>query len=304
MRVFLDTNIVLTGAFYSHGPAGKLDALKHSVKFFHSPHVLNECDFLIQNNAPSTEIRNIASKSVRFFLEKLGSQSVMDCLPPIDVSANDPDDDLILGSAIAANSDVICTYNIKDFPSNGPSIWTPLSIHRAVGESVLEHYIQPSLLSSRGTMLFFGSLNNKGSMGLIIESENGTKVLADDNGFIQLIGPNTTRHRTFKPLLGNEEFRLTLRYNLTDFEAAIWSKSSGTWEKDVLSTGSCSFAEKTSRVLFFARDHNFSGHVQCLSGLPRYVRDKQLVNALENYSLEAVAGSLDLKWFFQHCKVI
>ena len=136
-------------------------------------------------------------------------------------------------------------------------------------------------------------------MGTILDSQGHVTVFADDRGFIRLVGSGVKRCRLIKQLQGNMEFRLTLRYNTTDFEAALWTKASDTWLKEIMTTGSADFSVATRPILCFVPEHNFSGHIQCISGLPRYVRDKQMPAALDNYSLEAAAGSLDLKRFMK-----
>jgi predicted nucleic acid-binding protein len=199
MRIFLDTNVVLTGALNEKGPAGTLEKLVPSATFFHSPQVLAECDGLLLCNAQSDKIRKLAERKVRSFLDRLNSESVLDSLPPKGLSAVGRGDNLILGAAIAANADAICTYNIKDFPVDHPAIKTPLSVHRAIASPVLEQYIQHILLSSEGTILFFGRLHHPSSMGPILSSSNGNTVTADAQGFIHLSGPNVTRHKALKP---------------------------------------------------------------------------------------------------------
>lgn len=297
-RIFLDTNVILTGALYQYGFSGKLISFVEKVTFLHSPHVLKECNNLISRDAPTDKIKTMALTAIDSFLGRLQSTSVEDHELPNGLSANDPDDNLILGSAIAANADVLCTYNIKDFPDGELIINTPLSIHRTFSNPELEQYIQSINLSSQGTLLFFGRLHHPSSMGPILISSNGVTVTADENGFIHLSGANVKRHNALKPLRGNEEFRLSIRYKKTDFETALWTKTLTGWVKEVLTNGAASFSENTSPVLFFVPNHRFSGHIQCLSGIPRYVKDKQLHSALDNYSLEAIdGGSLNLKWF-------
>ena len=114
-------------------------------------------------------------------------------------------------------------------------------------------------------------------------------------GFIRLKGAGVKRCSAFKPLPRDTEFRLTIRYNCTDFEAALWTKGSSGWTKDIISNGAATFSSETKPLLCFVQNHRFTGHIQCLSGLPRFVRDKQMPAVLDNYSLEEVAGSLDLK---------
>lgn len=295
MRVFLDSNVVLTGAFNRQGPAGTLGALLGRVSFVYSPQILAECDYLIARDAPSTRVAQAAAHAVRSYLASLRALQVPDAFPPAGIAALDAGDHALLGAALASKSVALCTYNIKDFPPDHIKVGTPLTIHRSNSEPKLEHFIQLIELSSRGTLLFFGRLHHESSMGPILQSGDGVTVLADEKGFIRLTGSAVQRSRAVKPLPGGTEFRLTVRYNSADFEAALWAKDLGTWCKEVVATGAASFSQLTKPILCFVKDHQFSGHIQCISGLPRFVRDKQMPAALDNYSLEAAAGSLDLK---------
>jgi predicted nucleic acid-binding protein len=299
MRIFLDTNVVLTGALNSRGPARALAALIGRATFVFSPQVLAECDYLIRRDAATPLVAQVVQKTIRSFLEALGALQVPDVPPPQGVSALDDGDSMLLGAALSAQADTICTYNVKDFPASYINVRTPLAIHRSIAEPTLEQYIQPIVLSVHGTLLFFGRLHHESSMGTILESDGQVEVIADERGFIRLTGSSAKRCRSIKPLRGNNEFHLTLRYNGTDFEAALWNKDSGAWKKDVITTGVASFSEATRPILCFVPNHRFSGHIQCISGLPRFVRDKQMPAALDNYSLEASAGSLDLRRFLR-----
>lgn len=295
MRVFLDSNVVLTGAFNPQGPAATLGLLLGKVSFIYSDRVLDECLYLIQRDAPSSAVQQAGQQAVRSFLASLRALQVPDASPPPGILALDEGDQLILGAALASKSDVLCSYNIKDFPPEHIIVGTPLTIHRSNPGPRLKQFIQPIDLSSEGTLLFFGSLHHESSMGPILKSENGVTVLADERGFIQLIGVTVKRIRTLKPLPDATEFRLVVRYKENDFEAALWRKESITWHKEVITSGAASFSQSTTPILCFVQKPKFSGHIQCISGLPRYVRDKHMPAALDNYSLEAVAGSLDLK---------
>lgn len=299
MRIFLDTNVVLTGALNPNGPAGTLAALFGRATFVFSPQVLAECDYLIERDAPTQLVAQVVQNATRSYLNVLGALQVPDVAPPQGITALDDGDSMLLGAALSAQADAICTYNVKDFPASYINVRTPLAIHRSIAEPRFEHYIQPVALSTHGTLLFFGRLHHESSMGTILDSEGRVSVVADERGFIRLTGCGVRRCHSIKPLRGNTEFRLTLRYNVADFEAALWVKDSGAWVKDVITTGAASFSETTRPILCFVPDHRFSGHIQCISGLPRFVREKQLPAALDNYSLEASAGSLDLKRFLK-----
>jgi len=298
MRVFLDSNVVLTGAFNSSGPAGTLYRLSRKADFLYSAYVLSECDHIVGRDAPGEEMAAFASKQVRDYLASLNSELVEDYAPPAKLKTLDPNDDPVLGAAYAARADVICSYNIKNFPASSITACTPLSVQRRIGDPTIDQYIQKIILASRGTLLFFGRIHHPSSMGPIITSANGTEVICDDRGRIVLNGPSVRNIDTLKSLRGNVEFHLTIRYNESAFEAAIWNRSNSNWTKKVLTRGSATFAEDTAPVLCFVPNHRFSGTIQCISGLARYVKDKDLPRALENFSLEAVAGSLDLKPFF------
>lgn len=299
MRIFLDTNVVLTGALNPNGPAGTLAALLGQATFIFSPQVLAECDYLIERDAPTRLVAQVVQNATRSYLNALGALQVPDVAPPQGITALDDGDNMLLGAALSAQANAICTYNVKDFPASYINVRTPFAIHRSIAEPKLEQYIQPVTLSAHGTLLFFGRLHHESSMGTILDSDGRVTVVADERGFIRLTGSGVRRSHSIKPLRGNTEFRLTLRYNVADFEAALWVKNSGTWVKDVITTGAASFSDATRPILCFVPDHRFSGHIQCISGLPRFVREKQLPAALDNYSLEASAGSLDLKRFLE-----
>ncbi len=299
MRIFLDTNIVLTGAFNPRGPAGCLVTIIDRVTFVYSPQVLQECDYLVERDAPTSTVAQWAKNATRSYLSDLRALQVPDNEPPQGIAALDPDDRMLLGAALSAKAEAICTYNVKDFPVKYINVSTPLAIHRSIANPILEHYIQPVVLSTNGTMLFFGRIHHESSMGKILDSGSDVAVVADERGFIRLTGRGVKRCGPIKALPSNTEIRLTLRYNLETFEAALWLKQSHIWKKDVITTGSASFSVSTRPILCFVPNHCFSGHIQCISGLPRFVREKQMPAALDNYSLEASAGSLDLKRFLK-----
>lgn len=297
LRVFLDTNVVLTGALYPNGPAGSLSRLSDTVSFLHSQYVLEECDHLLCRDAPS-ELVGCASTQIDEYLKELDSKLVSECPPPDGAATNDEKDDPILGAAMAAKADLICTYNLDDFAESPLECGTPLAVHRKAGDVSLENYIQPVVLSSRGTLFYFGAIHHKSSMGPIIRSSNGTTVTCDKEGYIVLCGEHVNRSDPLKALEGGRQLRLTLRYNESDFEAALWEKSGEYWEKEIISRGSAAFLDDTSPILCFVPNHSFNGTIQCISGVPYFSRDRQIRRALDNYSLEANFGSLNLREYF------
>src|SRR3546814_17842841 len=86
-------------------------------------------------------------------------------------------------------------------------------------------------------------------MGPIMESGGGVTVVADEKGFIKLTGTAVKRSSSLRPLPGDTELRLTIRYNSTDFEAALWEKGTNGWSKEIISTGAATFSGETKPVL-------------------------------------------------------
>ena len=300
MLIFLDANVILTGAFTQSGPAALLVSIKSNVRFCHSNYVLDECKKLIKSFSPTNMIYELVNLRVLEFLNALSSKCVPEHPLPIGIFCHDPYDDPLLGAAIACCADAICTYNVKDFPINTIPIKTPLLLLRLFSEPTINQCIQPVILSSKGTLLFCGRIKHVSSMGLILKSDNNISVMSDENGYIRLYGTEVRQYKTFNPLIADEEFKLSIRYNHDYFEAAVWKKTSTSWEKTILTIGVAKFSSKTFPILFFVPNHQFSGHIQCISGLPRFIRDSRLLVALENYSLEATTQSLDVRSFLKN----
>lgn len=295
MRIFLDSNVVLTGAFNPSGLAGKLNRLVGTGEFLYSQHVLNECTRALKRARPTKEQFEGLKQQIANYLDDVEAERVEDQNPPVGVSANHLGDDPILGASIAAKAEAICTYNLKDFPNKPIPPCTPLSVLRSIGHPEIDQYIQKVELSSQGTLLFFGTIHHPGSMGPILRSANGTLVNCDKDGRIVLVGKHVEGFESLKPLAGNKEFRLTIRYKKDTFEAESWEKSQDGWAPKLVTRGAARFADDTSPVLCFVEDHKFSGHIQSISGVPRYVKNKNLYSALDNFSLEAIYGSLGVE---------
>src|SRR3546814_15351616 len=107
-----DTLLPYTPLFLP-GPAGTLGAWRARARFVYSRQVLTECDYLIGRDAPSMRVAQVAGQILRSYLASLGALQVPDAPPPAGIAALDADDDLLLGAALAARCDAICTYNVK-----------------------------------------------------------------------------------------------------------------------------------------------------------------------------------------------
>lgn len=304
MNVFLDTNVVLTGALNPYGPASRLSKLLGEVIFYTSQRVIQECTWLLNKKTKDEQKINLAGYLINSYLKSLNTILVPDEEVSHTVVCYDVDDQYIYDAARKHNCEYICTYNVRDFPASQIKARTPHYILLEQEQNNIENYIQLPLLNKHGTMIFIGSLAHKSSMGKILQSDSGINVFTNNNGDICIEGKSVKNIFKSSSLEGNIEQVLSFRYNSDNFEAARWSLRDGNWDKQVLTRANCSFSENTKPLLFFCKDHNFYGHVKNVSGIPRYVKDKHMQHVLSNKSLETVAGSLDLKYVLDNTKIM
>ncbi|WP_320545814.1 PIN domain-containing protein [Aeromonas veronii] len=304
MNVFLDTNVVLTGALNPYGPASRLSKLLGEVIFYTSQRVIQECTWLLNKKTKDEQKINLAGYLINSYLKSLNTILVPDEEVSHTVVCYDVDDQYIYDAARKHNCEYICTYNVRDFPASQIKARTPHYILLEQEQNNIENYIQLPLLNKHGTMIFIGSLAHKSSMGKILQSDSGINVFTNNNGDICIEGKSVKNIFKSSSLEGNIEQVLSFRYNSDNFEAARWSLRDGNWDKQVLTRANCSFSENTKPLLFFCKDHNFNGHVKNVSGIPRYVKDKHMQHVLSNKSLETVAGSLDLKYVLDNTKIM
>lgn len=302
--VFVDSNVVLTGALGHQGPASRLWKFGASVTYLHSPQVLRECMSLIESQAHTGADCDDARRLVIDYLGNLRSRLVPDSVAPEGTHSPDPDDNHIIGSALAAGADLICTYNLRDFARSPVKSVAPISLIREYGDETDQHKCMYIVgLGDVGTILFVGRIHHPSSMDSIALSNNGTHVFADSMGFVNVCGPHALMNAPLAPLPAQQEFVMTIRYKCDHFEAAMWHRKTGPWKQTILSRARAQFSNMTQLTMFTRPDHKFFGHVQSLSCLPRFVRDNELQSALECCSLEAVTGSLGLRDYFNAVSV-
>lgn len=303
MNIFLDTNIILTGSLNPYGPSNALKKLAKEVKYFTSQRVIQECIWNLEKKTNDPLKIKFVESLINSFCKDLDITIVEDNEPK-QIICLDPDDQYIYDSALNYNCKYICTYNIKDFPIGKIESKTPHYLMHKIDNKNVENYVQYPLLADKGTLLFIGKLHHKSSMGDILFSSCGIKVYSNQNGTICIKGDKVRSSKSFSNLEGDTSIAITFRYNKSNFEASKWDFDGIKWNKTLLSTAECTFSNETKPLLFFRENHNFFGHVQNISGIPRYIKDKNMQYALSNNSLEAVAGSLDLKYVLDNLKII
>jgi predicted nucleic acid-binding protein len=273
MKVLLDTNVILTGALNPYGPAQQLKKIVSQTEFLVSQRVLDECDWNIDGKAPSQIIAQTAKTLFRRYLSDLNAKTVGDVTTSRS-DCYDPDDQVILDTAISNECGAVCTYNTRDFPFDGVACVIPFQLLKQQESPQVQNYVQYPLLSERGTLLFMGQLHHKSSMGTILRSCDSTRIFNDKDGYIRATGKNVQQVNLKAPLVGSESLVLVIRYKPGFFEAARWKFVAGAWSKQILTTGKCNLSSKTAPALFFEKDHRFSATVQNVSGIPTFAREK------------------------------
>jgi putative PIN family toxin of toxin-antitoxin system len=301
MRICLDTNVIFSGALSPQGPSSKLSTIKDKVTFLVSNYVINECQKVISKNSPNKYVKSKALWLIENYLSRLGAIFIYGKEDNAFI-CNHKDDQDIFDSAFKYNCNYICTYNIKDFPKSEIGIITPFALLRLIDNKNVQNFVQYPLLSDKGTLLVYGTLNHKSSMGRIIKSENGIEVYTDTNGYILLKGDTVKNLKTLKPLEGEKEFAMIIRYKPNFFQATRWSynEDRNDWNKEVLTRVNCCFSKKTKATLKFEENHNFFGNIQNISGLPIFVKENKFKYILDNKSLEAVSGSIDIRYMLNY----
>lgn len=119
VRIVLDTNIFVSAMIHGDGPLGRvLAAVKHEgVTLITSVAQLRELRNVVSRERLSSHIRREEAEDLIRNLEAVGEVVTGD-LPNVNVSP-DPDDNLILGTAIAGRADIIISGDKKHMLSLG-----------------------------------------------------------------------------------------------------------------------------------------------------------------------------------------
>ena len=109
MRLVLDTNVVLSGLLWQGTPYRLLDAIRQqpSMQIYSSAALLEElADVLTRPSA--TKRLTLISKTVRDVLaDYLDAVELVEPIEVPRVVPNDPDDDHVIATAVAAHADLI-----------------------------------------------------------------------------------------------------------------------------------------------------------------------------------------------------
>ena len=301
-RIFLDTNIILSAAFYPNIQAARFREFSGKVKFVTSQRVIAECSNVIVRYAKNTPYCQGLIRQYAVFLQSLACEIVDDSFPR-DVKDSRENDTYILETAISKGCDALCTYNLPDFANGKIDVVTPSEALRRISDVLdARNYIHGSILGKNGSILVVAELKHPGAFKVILTSPCGTTVLTGADGAIIVQGPDAKMSKVRDRIPANRKVLLSFRYNDTDFHADLWQGQGQNWSRERLASAQCSFLERTTTPLL--RGDNLRGVVlwQSFSAIPRYVRDRQMIGCLSQQSLFATFDSQDIGRFVELVK--
>lgn len=302
-RVFLDANVLLSGAFDTRGFAAKLPVAGSQVAFVTTERVLDECAAVLRTHSADPRIAAAGAQMLhRWVTDRLRAVVVArgDLLGASGLA--DQSDVHVVAGATAAEADLICTYNLSDFRSSPVRAITPLGLIDSLEDrGGVMTGIQAPLLGPEGTLLVTAKFHHVSSLGRILRLGDGTTIEADSEGFVRATGPQADRVRPLAPIRDDRFVSIVLRYRASgDFEVLMFLSSReprelvtrDDLERVDLSLGRLSIAQPVTPLLVFEQNHRFFAAVINISGAPVFVKDARIPDVLSNTSLETVHGSL------------
>ena len=299
-RVFLDANVLLTGAICPGTFAHGLSLHRSGLSFYTSNSCLREAETVIARHA-YPELAVAAIDSLNHFLQSLGCFVTVDQdVPGLDLTGVSKTDRHAYTAAVASGADVLCTYNIKDFSGGAVEVRSPLGIMRSVGDPQ-RFMIQYPCLGEAGTLMLLTRQYGDDHAGVLAGSDDVVITQRPDRS-ISVEGDGMKEFRpTGHRVPDGYAHALVLRYRADgEFEVSAWllgeqlpdDLAVGSSGKVALASGRAAFGHPVTPGLSLGRLTGPSGEVFGVSGVPRWVSDTNMrTQALVDQCLEGVAES-------------
>jgi predicted nucleic acid-binding protein len=302
--VFLDTNVVLSGALAPGGPASSLVRSRDEFRFIYSDRVIEECNAQINRWQAPDRVVVRARKSIDDFLRDLSAERIPD-KPFPGVQAHDPDDQVILETACHEACSYICTYDYTDFPSDLLLPCAPLSLRRQapkehkvgtpMSDDEMAVFIQEASFSQVGTLMIYAQFWKFRYPFALLYADDFNLYVGSDNHIVC----EGSVVKDFKQLgpLDNRLAVIVIRYKDACIEALRWQNPHeihhlSTCDPEVIFRARCSrlinvcSAPPTEWACQF--------YLLGFSGVPRYLNYKALRAAIGDGSLER-GDSIDVR---------
>lgn len=142
MKVLLDTNIILNGAFNRFTVARELVNTTGKLNYYISYSSIREVDNLLKTNCSTKNKREKAALLVKGYLQNLGCLILSPGDPRLSLEILDIDDRPIVSTAKEILIDTICSYNIQDIIDFNGSVRTPFELVREYGQNLVDHFFR------------------------------------------------------------------------------------------------------------------------------------------------------------------
>lgn len=301
MKVLLDTNIVLNGAFNRSTVARDLIKTTNTLSYYISYSSIEEVDRLLEKNCTTLMEGKRAALLVRNYLQSLGCLILAPGDPSLSLEILDIDDRAIVSTAKLNLIKTICSYNIKDIINFDGQVITPLELTRQYGENSLKNIF--SIEGQRiGTLFSVIEPYHKSSIGTLFNTDDGTEHFIDKNGFYSS-SKSDFLYDVKNDIISGERIGLVIRSKEDFFEASCWMpEKDNKWyhgnrlTKSILAAGKVGLDSTIDlKLATNAGKSEFWGHVVNISVVPNFIKESNIQKALGAMCLDVIYGSKNIK---------
>lgn len=300
MKILLDTNIVLNGAFNRYTVARDLVNTTDVLNYYISYSSIREVDNLLKINCVTKEQKTKATFLVKNYLQSLGCLILSPGDPKLSLEILDTDDRPIVSTAKENTIETICSYNIQDIVSFNGKVKTPLELTREYGQNLINNIFR--IKGKRiGTIFSVIEPRHKSSIGDLFGTDDGVEYFFNEEGFFSSTDSNHLFSVENKIEAG-KRIGLVIRSKKDFFEVSCWSpEKGGEWYhgnkfiKTTLASGNVEFKKIIDLTLATNRgDRHYSGHIMNISVVPNFIKEAHIQKAMGAMCLDVVYGSENL----------
>jgi predicted nucleic acid-binding protein len=310
-KVFLDSNVILSGALKPGGPAGRVKEIKRYAKFVINPYVQSECSNILQAVAGVPEERKKrAQRAINEYLRNLSVEHAAN--RQFDgARCPDPNDQVIYDTALVEGCEFICTYDYNGFPHGPITVCAPLALFKKVNrpdrpigsemtDEEISTFVQEVILGTSGTFMFLGQFMALGKPFRLLEGRN-FRVYVDADRFIKCAGINIPHYESLLQLDTIGDMALVIRFKPGLIEALRWRnpfRLTSNQPPELLMRGACIAPNLVTAP--YNQTGAFPKHfVHSFSGTAKFMKEKVLRAAIHTGTLE-VWDSVDVRLSLLH----
>jgi predicted nucleic acid-binding protein len=298
MKVFIDANVFITVAI-SLNPV--YPSYSQQLLFSNYNITLVTTESVIKEVVDVLKVKGYSDKLQRYFLDNFKYVMTVcniEVYDNFEVRKYDCVDDNrdyhVFAGALHSNSDIIATYNMKDFSNENTyniKVCSPFIVLKELNPDKLSNYIQKyGPISEEGTVFFKGQVLHESSFGCLFTTDK-YYIQFNSSGKLQINDEKIEKLQ----LIPNEEFSFVIRYNKKSVDFTLFKKNSKKiYFHKILSLGIPTFELCNINIEGLKRKspYSFYGHVKILEFIPSYIKGNSLKAMIENGSYETLIGSI------------